>query len=163
MASSKKPMTHRQWLNIMTVTTAFMILLFVIVGRIMEQKLTPAEPPERPFASIQALTVGDWQVTLSPDGWLQRPRLLTETELATMMHHWQQFEPTVWSNQVNHPEVFTVDVTVNQITQRWRLLLGELPLLHTEQQSSAIVLNKSEFNRLFPTNLLEHWKSSETD
>lgn len=163
MASPKKPMTHRQWLNIMTVTTAFMILLFVIVGRIMEQKLTPAAPPERPFADIQSLSIGDWQATLSETGWKQSPSLLTETELAVMMHHWQKFEPTAWSNQLNHPEVLTVAVTINQTTHTWRLLLGELPLLLTDQRPSAIVLSTSEFNRLFPSNLLKHWKSSERD
>ncbi len=161
MASSKKPMTQRQWLNIMTVTTAFMILLFVIVGRIMEQKLAPAEPLDRPFKNIQSLTIADWQVSLSDDGWQQLPEWLTESELTTMMHRWQNFQPTAWSNQSDFPEVLTMTLINSNKTERWRLLLGDMPLLKSELQDNAIVLSNSEFNRLFPPALLHHWKNTQ--
>jgi 2-succinyl-5-enolpyruvyl-6-hydroxy-3-cyclohexene-1-carboxylate synthase len=120
--------------------------------------LAPISAVERPFAELNSLTIGNWQVIHSATGWQQQPHWLESHQITEMMLAWQRFQPQAWSNQIDYPVVLEITTGSRNQLQHWQLLLAESPMLKNKQQAQAILLSDSEFSRLFPAQLLNHWK-----
>ncbi len=160
MASQKKPLNQRQWLNIMTVATAFMILIFVMVGKVVEKKLTP-ESLERPFSNLQKIRIADWNAERNKDGCFQSPNILSTQQCVSLFDAWRNFSPSAWLQETQNAEtVLNIEITLPSNQQQWQLKWNQLTLLQQTDSSQAIILNPAQTSELFPKTLLQTWSSS---
>lgn len=160
MVPQKKPLNQRQWLNIMTVATAFMILIFVMVGKVVEKKLTP-ESSDRPFSDMQKIRIADWSAELNKDGCLQSRNILSAQQCLSLFDAWRNFSPSAWLQDTRNAEtVLNIEITLPSNQQQWQLKWNQLTLLQQTDAPRAIILNPAQTSELFPTALLQTWSSS---
>ncbi len=76
MVQTKKSLNSRQWLNIIIIAMSFMILIFILIGRIIDNNLSTStseqtapsiEETPYPFAKLTAIELPHWKVSLSQE------------------------------------------------------------------------------------------------
>ncbi len=144
----------------MTVATAFMILIFVMVGKVVEKKLTP-ESSVRPFADMQKIRIADWSAEVNNDGCLQSRAVLSPQQCLSLFDAWRNFSPSAWLQETQNAEtVLNIEITLPSNQQQWQLKWNQLTLLQQTDASQAIILNPAQTSQLFPNTLLQTWSSS---
>ena len=184
MAQTKKVNQQRLWLNVIIIATAFMILLFTVVGKLMEDK-SPAATVETPFADLTELRIGNWHVKQTNQQCQQSQQLLSTNECFELIQHWQSFKPTAWLSKKNSPVVLSIVMTFQPDPSRqtgpsnhqqfWQLQLADRPKLSYQAVESEksktrnpnstaghamtndILLTDKQLRLLFPRALLTKW------
>ena len=184
MAQTKKVNQQRLWLNVIIIATAFMILLFTVVGKLMEDK-SPAATVETPFADLTELRIGNWHVKQTNQQCQQSQQLLSTSECFELIQHWQSFKPTAWLSKKNSPVVLSIVMTFQPDPSRqtgpsnhqqfWQLQLADRPKLSYQAVESEksktrnpnstaghamtndILLTDKQLSLLFPRALLTKW------
>ncbi|NVK89484.1 MAG: hypothetical protein HWE13_15205 [Gammaproteobacteria bacterium] len=166
MAASKSALNQRQWLTVIMLATAFMILLFTIIGKIFEQRAeSQLAVSHAYFADINAITLGDWTVRLLvlPDGSQEcrdNANLLSATECSAYIDHWRQLQPQAILNQTDTEgkEFIAISLERQTRTEQWRFYPNALPRLVNLDTQTTVFLSNQQVRQLFPERLLKHWR-----
>ncbi|MCO7224461.1 hypothetical protein [Pleionea sp. CnH1-48] len=155
MAYKKKKLTQRQWLNIIIMVMAVMMLVFVMTGRIIEKKLEPNQPSPL-FSQLTKLTIAQWSVSQQQEQWHQEPAVLSHQELLQMVQSWQSFIPNLWLQQAPESQGLNIQLNNPQELEQWQLLTHPYPILVNQKTGKAVVLSQQDLTQLLPPSLQTH-------
>ncbi len=155
MATTNSSLSHRQWLNVIIIAIAFMMLLFVVIGKVMEKKLS-SNNSSFPFERITGIQIEYWQATVRAGEIQQSPELLTQLELSQLFRRWRSLQSYAWSNEINDAQALAVTLSFNdRDKEAWRLLLSSPPMLQKTNESKALLLDDEKLTQLIPDRLLQ--------
>ncbi len=155
-------LTQRQWLNMIIWATAFMILLFTVVGKIISNKFEDANFNENETTLI-AIQIFDWRATQQNGLWQQSQALLSDSALNALIFRWQtlasRFKSFDENDQrknlneaISHGSIYLsfsnheLQIELKSLENHW--------CLHPMNSLHCIVIEEAELAELIPAVLL---------
>ncbi|MEE4245898.1 MAG: hypothetical protein V2I33_10820 [Kangiellaceae bacterium] len=166
MANKKTKITQRQALNIIIFAMAFMIVIFIFAGKIIERKLTEqsATAVATPFLSFNFLELNQWQLRFVDSQWQQQPAALSSIQLQQLAQHWQQYTPLTTTIDGPSSLVLSFTIGAEQLTQ-WQLRLNQtgtskVYYLLSPTLNAALPIAAQDVAKMFPQVLLseQQWQ-----
>ncbi|WP_144392994.1 hypothetical protein [Pleionea sediminis] len=159
MAAKPIRLTQKQWLNIIIISIAFMILLFTLVGQILEKKLTHSTESEAPFKNIEKLQIDNWSAIQINSDCQQSKKLVSVNQCLVILEEWRTYSPMVITNEFDKGKtVLNLEVSIDSQKSSWQLKLHNQQLmLISQEQKLAFILTTEQRKSLFPDELLKNW------
>lgn len=162
--ASQRSLTQHQWLSIMMIATAFMILLFTVIGKVLEQKLAAPIPNQAlPFSHLSKISIGEWSAALNTENntCTQQPKVIPSSQCFELFEQWHKFEPIANSNLMAQTPMLTLELEL-ETNQTWYLYLEPSLALAQANSQNFFMLTPKQLKRLLPDQLLNFWRTQQS-
>ncbi|NVJ58957.1 MAG: hypothetical protein HWE27_01140 [Gammaproteobacteria bacterium] len=159
--ASKNDLTQRHWLSVIMVATAFMILLFTVIGKVLEKKLEPtADIEPLPFATLSRISISTWSASLNAntEKCNQQPVVISEQQCLNLFAVWRSFKPiAVLNQQASQKPMLSITLTL-ETEEFWMLYLEPSIGLTRATDHKTLLLSPQQLKTMLPDQLLNYWR-----
>ena len=118
MSAKRSVLNQRQWLNIVIVVIAALVLFFVLIGRLMDPERNSKPPVEKRQVELVRLDFGGVEIWREDSGWRSNDERVSAHQAALMVEQWNRLivsAGTPYSGP--HPQGKTVLLYFSNIAQ----------------------------------------------